>query len=65
VKRRDLEKHLLEHGCRLIDEGANHSKWGAPHGLRRSAVPRHREIDYALARAICKQLGIPVPRGPR
>ena len=65
MKRRDREKHLREHGCQLIDEGANHSKWGAPNSPRRTAVPRHREIDYGLARAICKQLGIPVPRGPR
>ena len=25
---------------------------------------RHREIDFGLARAICKQLGIPPPAAP-
>jgi len=49
MKRRDLERHLREHGCRLIDEGANHTRWAAAAGKRRSAVPRHREIDYRLA----------------
>jgi hypothetical protein len=54
VKRRDLERHLHEHGCRVIEEGGRHTKWAAPIGPRRTAVPRHREIDFALARAICK-----------
>lgn len=65
MKRRDLERHLREHGCRQIDEGARHSKWMAPSEPKRTAVPRHREIDYALARAICKQMGVPAPTGPR
>lgn len=49
----------------MVDEGGRHTKWAAPKGLRRSAVPRHREIDFALARAICKQLGVPPPTGSR
>jgi hypothetical protein len=31
----------------------------------RSAVPRHREIDYGLARKICRQLQVPPPTGAR
>jgi hypothetical protein len=31
----------------------------------RSVVPRHREIDYGLARKICRQLQVPPPPGPR
>jgi hypothetical protein len=65
VKRRDLERHLREHGCRLVDEGSRHSKWAGARGNRRTAVPRHREIDFGLARAICKQLDVPPPTGPR
>lgn len=65
MKRRDLERHLRAHGCRLIDEGANHSKWGVHDGPRQTAVPRHREIDFTLVRGICRQLGIPAPRGSR
>jgi len=49
MKRRDLERHLRAHGCRQIDEGGNHSRWAGPEGAR-SALPRHREIDYGLAR---------------
>jgi mRNA interferase HicA len=64
LKRRELERHLREHGCRLIDQGGRHTRWAGPTG-RRSAVPRHREIDFGLARAICKQLGIPPPASPR
>jgi mRNA interferase HicA len=64
VKRRALERHLRDHGARKIDEGGNHSRWSGPTG-RRSAVPRHREIDFALAGAICNQLGIPRPTGSR
>jgi hypothetical protein len=28
VKRRDLERHLREHGVQLLREGGNHSFWG-------------------------------------
>jgi mRNA interferase HicA len=65
VKRRDLERHLRAHGCRETGEGGAHTKWVAPDGKRRSVVPRHREIDFTLARAICRQLAIPPPPGPR
>ncbi len=34
--------------AREIDEGGNHTRWAAATGKRRSAVPRHREIDYRL-----------------
>jgi mRNA interferase HicA len=64
VKRRALERHLRSEGARLIDEGGNHSRWVGPTG-KRSAVPRHREIDHRLARAICTQLGISPPSGSR
>lgn len=30
-----------------------------------SVVPRHREIDYGLARKICRQLQVPTPTGAR
>ncbi|MBS1885665.1 MAG: type II toxin-antitoxin system HicA family toxin [Actinobacteria bacterium] len=64
MKRRQLEQHLKTEGARKLDEGGNHTRWVGPSG-RRSAVPRHREIDHRLARAICRQLGIGPPGGPR
>ena len=64
VKRRDLERHLRDHGARLLREGGNHSFWGFD-AERSSAVPRHREIDFRLARKICADLDIPPPTGSR
>jgi predicted RNA binding protein YcfA (HicA-like mRNA interferase family) len=64
VKRRQLEQHLIAEGARKIDEGGNHTRWIGPTG-RRSVVPRHREIDHRLARAICKQLDVAAPSGSR
>ena len=62
MKRGDLLRHLREHGCALLREGGNHSWWHNPTQNRRSAVPRHNEINDYLARKICKDLGIPFVR---
>lgn len=59
MKRRDLIRHLSEHGCELLREGARHSWWHNPTQNRRSAIPRHTEIDDNLVKKICKDLGIP------
>jgi mRNA interferase HicA len=61
VKRRDLLRHLDNHGCELLREGGNHSWWWNPIQNRRSAIPRHPEINDLLARKICKDLGLPPP----
>jgi mRNA interferase HicA len=64
VKRRDLERHLRKHGVRKLREGGKHSVWGFD--LERStAVPRHRELGYGLARKICKDLGVSPPKVSR
>ena len=61
MKRRDLLRHLSQHGCEFVREGAEHSIWENTVTKSRTSIPRHREIpDYTAAR-ICKQLGIPVP----
>jgi mRNA interferase HicA len=62
VKRGDLVRHLREHGCELLREGGRHSWWQNPALNRRSAVPRHNEINDYLARKICKDPGIPTAR---
>jgi mRNA interferase HicA len=64
MKLRDLERHLREHGAELLREGGRHSFWGMD-AERSTAVPRHREIAFGLVRKICKDLDIPLPRGPR
>jgi mRNA interferase HicA len=61
VKRRALLAHLAAQGCELVPEGAKHSWWGNPATGRRSAVPRHNEIDDLLARKICRDPGIAEP----
>jgi mRNA interferase HicA len=59
MKRRELLRHLRVHGCQLLREGARHSWWHNPGLNKRSAVPRHNDIDEDLARKICRDLGVP------
>jgi mRNA interferase HicA len=61
LKRRALVRHLEEHGCELLREGARHSIYVNRTTRRTSAVPRHTEINDDLARKICRDLGIPEP----
>jgi mRNA interferase HicA len=61
MKRRELLRHLQQHGCSLLREGSRHSWWANPTKKRRSAIPRHNEIDEYLARKICKDLDVPKP----
>ncbi len=61
MKRRALIQHLTQNGCNLIREGGNHSWWGNPAKNRRSAIPRHSEVNDLLVRKICKDLDIPKP----
>jgi len=58
MNRAKFIKHLRDHGCELIREGARHSWWGNQVKGTRSAVPRHSEINDLLAKKICKDLGI-------
>jgi mRNA interferase HicA len=58
MKREALLRHLRRHGCQLLREGGRHSWWHNPMQNKRSAVPRHKEIDDHLARKICRDLGI-------
>ena len=64
MKREDLERYLRSQGARLLREGGNHSIWGFD-VERSTSLPRHREIDFRLARRICKDLEIPAPEGAR
>jgi len=61
VKRRELVRWLTAHGCQLLREGSRHSWWTNLQSNRRSAVPRHSEIDDHLAKKICRDLGVPAP----
>jgi mRNA interferase HicA len=61
VKRRELVRHLEQHGCELLREGANHSIFVNRAAGKTSTVPRHSEINDDLARKISKDLGVPPP----
>jgi mRNA interferase HicA len=61
MKRRDLIRHLEQHGCLLLREGGNHSVYFNPANRQVTAVPRHREINEFLAKKICRDLGVPEP----
>lgn len=61
MKRRDLLRHLQQHGCQLVREGGRHSIYWNPTAQKTSSVPRHSEINNFLAKKICRDLGIPEP----
>lgn len=61
MKRRALVRHLEEHRCELLREGANHSIFVNRAATKTSAVPRHTEINDELAKKICKDLAVPAP----
>ena len=61
MKRRDLERHLRQHGCVVLREGGNHTVFVNETTGRVAAVPRHAEIKMPTVREICKALDIPVP----
>jgi mRNA interferase HicA len=61
MKRRDLIRYLESQGCELLSEGGRHSWWHNSLQNKRSAVPRHHEINAHLVRKICSDLGIAKP----
>jgi len=62
MKRRELLRHLASHGCSLLREGGKHSWWHNPSQNKRSAIPRHNEVNDHLARKICRISGFRSPR---
>ena len=60
MKRTDLIRHLIENGCELEREGKKHTVFYNPITNLSATVPRHREINTFTARAVCRDLGIPI-----
>ncbi|MDO4485705.1 MAG: type II toxin-antitoxin system HicA family toxin [Bacillota bacterium] len=56
MKRRDLEKKLKEAGWYLLRNGADHDIW--TNGKNIEPIPRHKEINERLAKAILRKLGL-------
>jgi mRNA interferase HicA len=62
MKRNELISYLQSQSCELVREGARHSWWQNRALNKRSAVPRHTEISNVLAKKICRDLGVPLPK---
>jgi predicted RNA binding protein YcfA (HicA-like mRNA interferase family) len=58
VKRRELIRELEAAGCVLDRHGSRHDIYRNPATGQKQPVPRHTEIDDALARHIKKYLGL-------
>ncbi len=58
MKRNKFLQYLRRHGCVLLREGRSHSWWHNPVLNKRSAIPRHTEVQDLLAKKICKDLGV-------
>jgi mRNA interferase HicA len=56
VKRRDIEKYLLEGGFYLLREGGNHSIY--TNGDKTIPLKRHKTIDRITANEILKLAGL-------
>ncbi len=59
MKRSELLKILIEHGCSFFAEGKRHEQWINSAG-EKFPVPRHqgKEISTPTVQAILKQAGI-------
>ena len=56
MKRRDLIKKLESLGCNLSRHGGKHDWYTNETTKQSQPVPRHKEINEYLARAIIKKL---------
>ena len=58
MKRDQLLRMLVAAGCELLRHGGRHDIYVNPRTGQKQPVPRHREIDEALAKHILKYLGL-------
>ena len=54
MKRLELLKHILAHGCLVLREGGNHTALVNPTNRKQTVLGRHREIDNLMAKIICR-----------
>ena len=59
MKRLKLLKHLHDNDCVLLREGGSHSIYINQITNKKTALPRHADIDEKTALKICVQLEIP------
>ncbi|MBI4552011.1 MAG: type II toxin-antitoxin system HicA family toxin [Candidatus Latescibacteria bacterium] len=60
MKRGELIRQLTQAGCVLYRHGSRHDIYLNPATGQKQSVPRHTEIDDALAKHIKKYLGLKV-----
>ena len=60
MKRSEFIRQLTQEGCVLERHGARHDIYRNPVTGQKQSVPRHTEIDDALAKHIKKYLGLKV-----
>ena len=60
MKRDELVRDLLRQACVLLRHGGRHDIYLNPATALKQPVPRHSEIDDALAKHIKKYLGLKV-----
>ena len=58
MRRRELIRELAAAGCVLDRHGSRHDIYRNPATGQKQSVPRHTEIDDALAKHIKKYLGV-------
>jgi mRNA interferase HicA len=63
MKRRELERHLRDHGCEFHHSGGKHDVWWNPNTGAMASMPRHRTVKKPTARGICRDLGVPLTPG--
>lgn len=56
MKRKDLIKLFEENGWKLLREGGSHSVY--TNGKTTEAIPRHKEVNERLAKALIKKHGL-------
>jgi len=61
MKRVELERWLRSLGAEPVPgrSRGGHEAWQHADTGSKSFMPRHREIGVGVARAICRQLGVP------
>ena len=62
MKRKELVRHLMIHGCVLAREGGKYSIFMNPATKKEIPVTRHNEIADFTVKKICRDLGIEQPR---
>ncbi|AFM25856.1 type II toxin-antitoxin system HicA family toxin [Desulfomonile tiedjei] len=58
MKRSELVRQLIQAGCVLHRHGSRHDIYLNPMTRQKQPVPRHAEVDEALAKHIMKYLGL-------